>query len=311
MLNQLELLDQTKDISGESPEKSPEENDKRYRMINSIKQIDHYRTDPAKKYLVSFSGGRSSGMMLKLLLDSGDPPDLVAFCNTGKEREETLQFVSDCEKRWGFPIVWLEYDYRAESAGGIKDPRHVHKVVSFEDAARNGEPFEAAISARKMLPNPAMRFCTSELKVLTINRYCRRDLGWKNNGWIELLGIRYDEPRRWQKALDDLCRVDYPLVHARVTKEDVQSFWAEQEFDLGIPGEWSNCDLCFMKGVKNTADLIRERPETVEWWKKQEKRIGNSFRKDITYAGIEIIVSNPTAGLPLFNDSPIDCYCGE
>ena len=312
LLSQLELSGQTEDVSGESPEISDLENDKgRHRMINSTKQIDHYRTDPAKKYLVSFSGGRSSGMMLKLLLDSGDPPDLVVFCNTGKEREETLQFVVDCEKRWGFPIVWLEYDYKAESAGGIKDPRHVHKVVSFEEAARNGEPFEALISSRKMLPNLATRFCTSELKVLTISRYCRRDLGWENKGWIELLGIRYDEPRRWQKAFDDLCRVDYPLVHARVTKEDVQSFWAEQEFDLGIPGEWSNCNLCFMKGAKNIADLIRERPETVEWWKMQEERIGNRFLKDSTYAEIERIVNNPTAGLPLFNDTPIDCYCGE
>lgn len=154
MLYQLEMLDQTKDISEESPAKSPIENDIWHRTINSRKQSDHYRTDQAKKYVVSFSGGRSSGMMLKLLLDSGDPPDLVAFCNTGKEREETLQFVADCEKRWGFPIVWLEYDYRAGSAGSIKDPRHVHKVVSFEDAARNGEPFEAVISAKKMLPNP-------------------------------------------------------------------------------------------------------------------------------------------------------------
>lgn len=54
-------------------------------------------TGPA---VVSFSGGRTSGYMLWHILDAhgGALPDdvKVVFCNTGKERPETLDFVERC-----------------------------------------------------------------------------------------------------------------------------------------------------------------------------------------------------------------------
>jgi 3'-phosphoadenosine 5'-phosphosulfate sulfotransferase (PAPS reductase)/FAD synthetase len=54
--------------------------------------------------IISFSGGRTSAMMLKLILDAhGGTLPLwvkVVFCNTGKERPETLDFVNECAKRW-------------------------------------------------------------------------------------------------------------------------------------------------------------------------------------------------------------------
>lgn len=49
---------------------------------------------------LSFSGGRTSGFMLrKMLMAHGGqlPPDChVVFANTGKEDEATLRFVQDC-----------------------------------------------------------------------------------------------------------------------------------------------------------------------------------------------------------------------
>ena len=52
--------------------------------------------------LISFSGGRSSGFMLKKILNAHRgklPKDVyVVFANTGKEVPETLQFVYDCEQ---------------------------------------------------------------------------------------------------------------------------------------------------------------------------------------------------------------------
>ena len=38
-------------------------------------------------------------------------------------------------------------------------------------------------------------------------------------------------------------------------------FWKRQPFDLAIPGEWSNCDLCFMKGRGQLLRLIQEQPD--------------------------------------------------
>lgn len=62
--------------------------------------------------VISFSGGRTSGLMLRRILDAHDgalPPDVfVVFANTGKERGETLDFVRDCAVHWDVRIRWVE-----------------------------------------------------------------------------------------------------------------------------------------------------------------------------------------------------------
>jgi len=64
--------------------------------------------------IVSFSGGRTSGLMLWSILQAhgGSLPESVKVCfaNTGKEREETLDFVQACASNWQTQIVWLEHD---------------------------------------------------------------------------------------------------------------------------------------------------------------------------------------------------------
>ena len=58
----------------------------------------------------------------------GELPDnfKVCFANTGKEMPETLDFVRDCQEKWGVDITWLEFC-----------PNEKFKVVSYEAAARN------------------------------------------------------------------------------------------------------------------------------------------------------------------------------
>ena len=262
-----------------------------------------------RKRICSFSGGRSSGMMLKMLLDRGEHPDMVVFCNTGKEREETLDFVQACADNWQVEIVWLEYDYLPDEKGIKGQPRHVHRVVDHQTAARNGEPFEKLIRAKKAVPNAVQRFCTQEMKVLTVERYLRREHGMKKAEYIELLGIRHDEPARWMKAMGEHCRVYYPLVEWGVTVADVTEFWQKQDFDLGILSSRGNCDLCFLKGGERLVDLIRERPESVEWWSAREEEVGATFRKGQSY---DTLTDMALRQIPLFDldDPRIDCYCG-
>ena len=90
---------------------------------------------------ISFSGGRTSAYLLWRVLEAnnGLPEDaIVCFANTGKEDEATLQFVKDCQDNWNVPITWLEFQ--------IEEPGY--KVVTFETASRNGEPFEALIKKK-------------------------------------------------------------------------------------------------------------------------------------------------------------------
>jgi 3'-phosphoadenosine 5'-phosphosulfate sulfotransferase (PAPS reductase)/FAD synthetase len=227
-------------------------------------------TGPA---LISFSGGRTSAYMLWKILQAhgGKLPDdvVVAFANTGKEREETLRFVHECGTRWGVSIRWVEFRKRS----GLVAERY--EEVGFNSASRNGEPLAALIAAKKFTPNSAMRFCTEEAKVNTLRSFVETELGWSN--WSNVVGLRYDEGWRVMKALakneegKSPWQTIMPLSRAKETKTDVADFWARQEFDLGLRGYQGNCDLCFLKGRGTLKAIIRENPGAADWWIEQER----------------------------------------
>ena len=80
------------------------------------------------------SGGRSSGYMLRRLLDENGgviPKGAEAvFCNTGKECAETLDFLRDMQEHWGVPITWLEFQTTPKATGeGVSVG---YRVVDYE-----------------------------------------------------------------------------------------------------------------------------------------------------------------------------------
>ncbi|MBX2927027.1 MAG: phosphoadenosine phosphosulfate reductase family protein [Saprospiraceae bacterium] len=253
--------------------------------------------------LISFSGGRSSAMMLKIMLDNGmvDNNTIVAFANTGKEREETLEFVRDCEIQFNVKIWWVEYE--AE--------KPLYRIVDFETASRNGEPFEALTKRAKYLPNAVQRICTGDLKIKPMNRLMKKHLGFSR--YIKYMGIRADELKRYVKLKDQAAM---PLFQLGVTKKQVRDFWDAQAFDLNIKDGWGNCDLCFQKGRAYTGKLvklIREEPGRADWWIEMERKTGARFINAISYAQLKHIALNQTTlnfeDIEELEDT-IDCYCG-
>jgi 3'-phosphoadenosine 5'-phosphosulfate sulfotransferase (PAPS reductase)/FAD synthetase len=232
---------------------------------------------PEGNVQISFSGGRTSAYMLhKILEANGDLPDRVrvTFANTGREMQQTLDFVNECSVKWNVPISWIEYDRPNGRAG--------YKKTSYEDASFYGEPFELLIWQKKYLPNVAARFCTTELKILPMKRYLK-SLGWKK--WTAAVGIRADESHRAKKESKDRWAYWYPLVSAQASKKNVNSFWKSQSFDLNLDNSSGstpkgNCDFCFLKSEAILASMAREHPDRAEWWIKMEKQIGSTFRKD-------------------------------
>lgn len=261
--------------------------------------------------VISFSGGRTSAYMLWRVLQENDGlPDeaIVCFANTGKEEEATLEFVRDCEQKWNVPIIWLEY----------RSLRNF-EIVDFETASRNGEPFEAVIRDRGMLPNVRARFCTEELKVRNIHRYVK-SIGWDDRQ--SMVGIRADEQRRAAKMKPRNAGEDpvMPLHAAGVQKKDVLEFWEKQSFDLKLPiinGETigGNCDLCFLKSLPKITTLVAQKPERAIWWAKQEEWAktqtqgnGGLFRIDRPkYAEIHKFIDRQG---DMFEES-IECFCGD
>jgi len=268
--------------------------------------IDPFKID--NPTCISFSGGRTSAYMLWRVLQSngGKLPDeaVVCFANTGKEEEATLEFVRDCSVNWGVPIVWIEYEEPA------------FKIVSFESASRNGEPFEALIRKRNYLPNPVIRFCTSELKIRPIARFLF-SLGMAETKTeaekMSMIGMRADEQRRAAK-IQDKSRI--PLVTAGITKEDVGAFWRSQPFDLGLPNNngvtmHGNCDLCFLKVGAQVLSLITEKPVRAVWWAGQEQKIGATFRSDRPSYASMLQYSKKQTNLFDPNEEAIACFCGD
>jgi len=268
---------------------------------------------------ISFSGGRTSAYMLwRVLQSNGGLPDeaKVCFANTGKEEEATLRFVDRCSKEWGVPIIWVEYADAAETKDRFR-------VVTFETASRDGEPFEAIIRKRNYLPNPVSRFCTVEMKVRAIHRYLK-SIGWTE--WDSMLGIRADEQRRLAK----IGNQDYgkheekvaPLGRVGVTKEMVGKFWESMPFDLELPNingvtMHGNCDLCYLKGGAQILSLIKEKPERAVWWAKMEALAlasapdGAVFRKDRpSYAEMAKFAEQQR---DMFDtqEEGIACFCGD
>jgi 3'-phosphoadenosine 5'-phosphosulfate sulfotransferase (PAPS reductase)/FAD synthetase len=222
---------------------------------------------------ISFSGGRTSAFMLHQIIEANNGlPDRakVIFTNTGREMEQTLDFVQECSDRWNVNVIWLEYD--------IVDGKVTYNQVSHNSASRNGEPFEKLIQYKRILPNVTMRFCTVELKINTPKRYLKNPLesGWKT--WTNTVGIRHDEQNRLARPQKkDVFVRWFPLNEAKMTGDDVNKFWSAQSFSLKLPVVkgcktiLGNCDGCFLKSEDQIAMLAKEYPDKFEWWENLEK----------------------------------------
>ena len=243
--------------------------------------------------VINFSGGRTSAYLTKHLIDEGGEY-LVTFQNTGKELPQTLDFVNECDKKWNLGIVWLEYRKPVS-----------FEVVTYETASRNGEPYSQLLEQRPAsIPNMQFRYCTMELKIMTLKRYLK-SIGITD--YTSFNGIRYDEPRRWQKVKDSDIDVELPLVKWKVTKKDVLNWWKLQDFDLMVNEPYGNCDCCFLKGKGKLATIAKEKPELFDWWIDIENKSGHQWKKEISYQQIK---DKAQSQLGLWdNDPSFECFC--
>jgi 3'-phosphoadenosine 5'-phosphosulfate sulfotransferase (PAPS reductase)/FAD synthetase len=258
-----------------------------------------------------------------LQANGGKLPDgaIVCFANTGREEEETLRFVNAMSVNWGVPIQWIEY----------RRPKPYFELVTFETASRDGEPFAALIESKMYLPNPMMRFCTSELKIRPMFRWLR-DTGRLGDGLDMMIGIRADEPRRVAKMRNtknsESTKIEnrLPLAEAGVTVHGVGEFWKKQPFDLELSSfngktMAGNCDLCFLKPAAQIQSLIAEKPSRAVWWIAQEAK-AKTLQNDPASLGIRFRFDRPSYTQmaafaadqgDMFNqdEEAISCFCGD
>lgn len=237
--------------------------------------------------VISFSGGRTSGYMLRRILDAGLQPDVhVLFADTGQERDETYRFVRDVEVQWGVEIHWL------------------HRAGYFTQL----------ITDRRCLPNPSMRFCSQELKMRPMRDFM---LGRGYQHWDSIVGIRADEPRRIAKMRDqnekrsERWTVVMPLAVEGTTVADVMAFWQAQPFDLQLKPYEGNCSICFLKHKNKRERLAKDRPDLLAWWVEQEARTGQFFRQDEPDYALLPKIGNLFDELDLDQPDLIECDCHD
>lgn len=286
--------------------------------------------------LISFSGGRTSAFMLfqHLWAHGSVLPEHVHVCfaNTGKEREETLRFVYECQTRWGARVRWLEWKDRDGRQTPVADR---FEEVGYNSASRCGEPFKALIERKKYLPNAVTRLCTAELKIDTMKQFMIAQ-GYKR--WTNIVGLRADEVRRIAKQAkcNEQARerfvTTWPMLKAGVTKRDVWRFWLggnadpkllteslPQGFDLGLYPYEGNCDGCFLKSREVLMWQERERPGYLDDWIAMENRAtglankpsGARFVTEYSYADLRHDVERQPLLVPLNASlSEFDAECG-
>lgn len=138
-------------------------------------------------HVLRFSGGRSSGMMLMLLLEQGllNPQrgDVVVFNNTSAEHPATYDFVRACshyaESQYGMPFFWIEYATYEDAHNGEWTRRGGYRLVNERPYDESnpagyrwrGEVFEELVSYQGFLPSRHTRICTTHLKLRATNEF--------------------------------------------------------------------------------------------------------------------------------------------
>ena len=166
-------------------------------------------------HVVKFSGGRSSGMMLMLLLEEGwlDPGrgDVVVFNNTSAEHPATYEFVRRCslfaEREYGIPFFWIEYATYEDAYSGVWTRRGGYRLVNERPHDESnpagyrwrGEVFEELVSQQGFLPSRHTRICTTHLKLRATNEFLAEWFAGKET--TEWRGHFYAEPQMTDDAV--------------------------------------------------------------------------------------------------------------
>jgi 3'-phosphoadenosine 5'-phosphosulfate sulfotransferase (PAPS reductase)/FAD synthetase len=154
-------------------------------------------------YIVKFSGGRSSGMMLMKLLEGNklDPKrgDIIIFNNTSAEHSATYEFTRKmkklAEEKYNIPFFWIEYQTYEDSSGthqwSRKPTYRLTNDKPYSEENKNGyrykgEVFEEMISLGGFLPSMVSRVCTLSMKIFITNNFLSDWFAQKQN--IERLG---------------------------------------------------------------------------------------------------------------------------
>lgn len=269
-----------------------------------------------KNILITVSGGRSSAMMARHIQTSEKYKNynkLYVFCNTGMERQETIDFLKNIENNWGIDLIKIEGVYSDEFGKGVD-----YKIVDWDTLDMNCDTFEKMIAHKNKgifngLPNQDAPYCSENLKTTPARKLANYIFG--NNNYITSIGFRKEDmPKRisWAEIKEDKNKI-FPLItdfQNPISQFDLNDWWKNQDFKLEIHGKYGNCELCWKKSKSNLIDNIKYGSKySIEFWKKMEDKYkSTSFRGNISINDLVRLSKEPVTG-NLFDEQSEEFKC--
>lgn len=202
------------------------------------------------RHVLGLSGGKDSSALAVYMRDRV-PEMEYFFSDTGKELQETYDFLDRLEAFLGKPIVRLNMNADVNSN---RDFDHWLTVYG------------------GLLPSSQIRWCTVNLKIRPFEEYIGEDKAY------HYIAIRADEDRIGYKppSISSLHNIEpkYPFKEDGIIKEDVYRIL--EESGLGLPDyyKWrtrSGCYFCFFQRKSEWVGLLEQHPDLFELAKEYEK----------------------------------------
>jgi 3'-phosphoadenosine 5'-phosphosulfate sulfotransferase (PAPS reductase)/FAD synthetase len=242
------------------------------------------------KHVVSVSGGKDSTAMYLLAMERLQGDFLPVFADTGNEHEITLEYVSRLAERTGGPEVQVvKADFR-QRLSARRETYSPEQIAALDAAGDDPAPYLALCLYKGIFPSNIRRFCTVELKVMPIYRYCEGPLLDAGHTVVSWQGIRASESDA--RAL--LLEKEPNRNDSRITEYRPILQWSVQEvFAMhkrhGLPPNplykmgfsRVGCMPCIMGRKKDISCMIRRFPEHVariRIWEKLVQQVSKTGR---------------------------------
>ena len=194
-----------------------------------------------------FSGGVTSAVAIKIMLDKGEDLDLYYF-ETGSHHKDHERFIKDCEKWYNKKINIVQNE----------------KYKSVDDV----------ISKRRYINGPAGALCTFELK-----KKLRQDLEKNTSYDFQVFGFE-DTKKEINRAIRfkqqyPEAKPVFPLIEAGLSKEDCKKIVIEA--GIKLPAMYllgfnnSNCIGCVKGGKKYWGAIKYHFPEVFNLMRERER----------------------------------------
>ena len=192
------------------------------------------------RHVLGISGGKDS-TALAIYMRDRVPNMEYFFCDTGKELQETYEYIDRIEAYLGRPVIRLSsdatFDHWLEVHGGF-------------------------------LPSPQVRWGTKQLKIIPFEKFVGDDFV------CSYIGIRADEDREGYISRKPNIKPVFPFKEDGIVLRDVYRIL--EESGIGLPDyyKWrtrSGCYFCFFQRKAEWVGLKENHPGLFEEAKAYEK----------------------------------------